>query len=159
KMHETDRLCLRATVRTGNARDRDRTIRARSFQCAFSHGSGRLAAHCAVVTKCSGRNAKQLLFRPIRVRNETALEYVRRSGDRSKRRSDKAAGARFRRGDAHTPCPIQIEQALGALAQGASAHSVLQGNRIVAVAMAKIPSPRPVKPSFSLVVALTATRS
>ena len=38
-------------------------------------------------------------------------------------------------------------------------HSVLQGSRTVAVANATMPSPRPVKPIFSLVVALIATRS
>ena len=38
-------------------------------------------------------------------------------------------------------------------------HAALHGSRTVAVAMATMPSPRPVKPSFSLVVALTATRS
>ena len=37
-------------------------------------------------------------------------------------------------------------------------HEALHGSRTVAVAMATMPSPRPVKPSFSLVVAFTATR-
>ena len=48
------------------------------------------------------------------------------------------------------------------LAAGASSRSITQalhGSRTVAVAMATMPSPRPVKPSFSLVVALTATRA
>ncbi len=34
----------------------------------------------------------------------------------------------------------------------------LHGKRTVALAKATMPSPRPVKPIFSLVVALTATR-
>ena len=40
----------------------------------------------------------------------------------------------------------------------ASRSQSLHGSRTVAVANAAMPSPRPVKPSFSLVVAFTATR-
>ena len=46
-----------------------------------------------------------------------------------------------------------------AICHGKSAHHQDQGRRTVAVAIAAMPSRRPVKPSCSLVVALTATRS
>ena len=52
----------------------------------------------------------------------------------------------------------QIKETFCRGAQIVRGHAALHGSRTVAVAIATMPSPRPVKPSFSLVVALTATR-
>jgi len=65
EMHEADGLFPRAATWTGNASDRDRTIRARSFQGASCHCCGRLAAHRAVAAERSSRNPKQVFFRLI----------------------------------------------------------------------------------------------
>src|SRR5262249_60923305 len=65
EMREAAGLFARAATWTGNASDRDRTIRARSFQGASCHCCGRLAAHRAVAAERSSRNPKQVFFRLI----------------------------------------------------------------------------------------------
>ncbi len=76
---------------------------------------------------------------------------------------DQPAGAGFRGRDREPAGPAALQHAGGGarevVAEVGAGHRGAVGSRMVAVAMAAIPSPRPMKPSFSLVVALTATRS
>ena len=75
---------------------------------------------------------------------------------------DEAAGAGFRGRDRQRLLPADVDQRPRGCEQswsGMPSHHRSSGSRTVAVAIAAMPSPRPVKPSFSLVVALTATRS
>ena len=70
-------------------------------------------------------------------------------------RGERAPGARHR---GNRPMPNPVAEPASRAGQAARA-SVQSGSRTVATACAAMPSPRPVKPSFSVVVALTLTRS
>src|SRR5215469_8446666 len=110
-MHESDRLVFRSAARPGDAGNRNRTICTGTLQRAPRHGGGCLGANRAVASERSVWNAKQLLFRVVGISNETAFEYVGRSGNCGERRSDKTSGARFCGGQAHSAASIKIEQA------------------------------------------------
>src|SRR5208283_2058293 len=104
------------------------------------------------------RHAEHRLFRRVRIGDEAAIDDVGGAGDFRQRCSDEAAGAGLSRGNLQAAGAETIEHALGCRAQRIIDHDALHGSRTVAVAIATMPSPRPVKPSFSLVVALIATR-
>src|SRR5262249_48076028 len=70
-----------------------------------------------------------------------------------------AAGARLGRGDGELSRAAKVEHPLRGGTHLVINHGALHGRRMVAVAMATRPSRRPVNPIFSLVGALTATRS
>src|SRR4029077_6725932 len=94
----------------------------------------------------------------VRISDETAVDDVRRTRNLGQRRGDQAAGAGFGGGDMQAAGAAKVQHAFRRVAQDRIDHVALHGNRTVAVAIATMPSPRPVKPSFSLVVALMATR-
>src|SRR5262249_7300905 len=105
------------------------------------------------------RHAKHRLLGLVRIGDEAAIHDVGRAGDFGERAGDKPAGAGFRSRDLQAAGSTEVQHLRGLLAQDALDHARLQGNRTVAVAIATIPSARPVKPIFSDVVALIATRS
>ena len=97
----------------------------------------------------------------VGVGDEAAIDHRRGAGDVGQRAGDEPAGAGFRRRHHELLRLAQIEQGGRG---GFGSPSVIaiyqdQGRRTVAVAIAAMPSLRPVKPSCSLVVAFTATRS
>src|SRR5262249_56166234 len=97
-----------------------------------------------------------VLLATVRVVDEPAVHNAGGSRNVGQRAGDGPAGARFGGRDLQAPRAGEREEALGG---GRSAHGAPHGSRIVAVAMAAMPSRRPMKPSFSLVVAFTPTRS
>src|SRR5579863_8119483 len=105
------------------------------------------------------RHAEQLVLCFIRIGDKAAIDHVGGTCNLGQSRSNQPAGAGFRGSDTQPARAAQIEHPPCGAAQGLVDHAALHGSRIVAVAIATMPSPRPVKPSFSLVVALTPTRS
>ena len=101
------------------------------------------------------RYAQQFLLGFVRIGHKTAIDHIGGTGNLGQGRGDEAPGAGFGGGDMQPTRTAQIEHPPCGAAQTLVDHAALHGSRIVAVAIATMPSPRPVKPSFSLVVALT----
>src|SRR6516164_1296173 len=167
EMDEAHRLIGAATAGAGDAGDGDREIDRRMGERARRHRLGGLAAHRAMTFQDRGGNAEHRLLGRIRIGDEAAVDHVGRPRDLGERARDQAAGAGFR-GCHRQPVGAAALQHLGGGApevlaevstEALAGHRGTVGSRMVAVAMAAIPSLRPMKPSFSLVVALTATRS
>src|SRR4029077_1436945 len=137
---------------------RNRKIGTGIFQRARGHGFCRLRAHRAVAFERHRRHAEHRPLGVVRISDETAVDDVRGTRDLGQRRGDQAAGAGFGGGDMQAAGAAKIENTVCRFAYVCADHVALHSNRTVAVAMATMPSPRPVKPSFSLVVALMATR-
>src|SRR5262249_52892455 len=123
------------------------------------HGLGCLPAHRAMGDERRLFDADHFHLRLVGISDESAIEHVGSAGNVGERAGNKAAGAGFRGCYLQVARARGIEDAVGGGDYFCVAHDALHGKRTVAVAMAAIPSPRPVKPSRSLVVAFTATRS
>src|SRR5215217_4968824 len=159
EMNEADRLLRRPAARAGNAGDGDGEIGARLRARTLRHGLGGLGADRAVRRERGGRNSQKELFGLVGIGDEAAIDHVRGAGNLRERRRHQAAGAGLRRRHLPPARAAEVEHARGGGVHRLVDHAALHGSRIVAVAMATIPSRRPVKPSVSLVVALIATRS
>src|SRR3984885_15593730 len=105
------------------------------------------------------RYAKHVMLGRIGISDEAAIDDRGGAGNFGKRRGNQPTGAGFRSGDFQISRAAQIEHPPCAAAQALFDHGPLHGSRTVAVAIATMPSPRPVKPSRSLVVAFTAARA
>src|SRR5207302_8333637 len=116
-------------------------------------------AHRAVRRERRPLDAEHLLLRRVRIGDEAAFENVGGAGDVGERAGDEAPGARLGGGDLEPAHAAGVEYTARRGGHFLVAHGTLHGSRTVAVASAAMPSPRPVKPSRSLVVALTATRA
>src|SRR5262249_60988184 len=94
-------------------------------------------------------------------RDESPLEPSRAAGYSAHPRPQNPAGARFRGGEHEPLASTEVEQRARRFRQLLIHHQScsLHGSRTVALANAARPSPRPVNPIFSLVVAFTPTRS
>ena len=140
----------------------DREIDAGPFQRADRHRGRGLLADRAEGRKRRGLDAEHRALGVVGIGDEAAVDDVGGAGNVGQRAGDQAAGAGFGGGDRQLAHPAQIEQRAGEGAGVAAAHASLQpslqGRRMVALAVAAMPSSRPVKPSRSLVVAFTATR-
>ena len=158
KMHEPDRLIGRSAAGTGDAGDGDGERGAGMGERAADHGAGDILAHRAVALDQPGGHAEHLALRGVRVGDEAAFEHVGSAGNCGEGGGEQAAGAGFGGGK-------QIAALAGRLKQRSGLRHdlpidqkrVRHGSRTVAVAMAAMPSPRPMKPSPSLVVALMLT--
>src|SRR6266545_478120 len=159
EMHEPDRLAGRRAARPGDAGDRDREIDRRAGDGTLGHRFGGFAAHRAMIFERRRSDAEHRLFGFIAVGHEAALEHVGGAGDLGDDRGDEPAGAGFRGGYFEPLLAAEIEQRLRLVDQLLVHIQSLHGSRTVAFANAAMPSPRPVKPIFSLVVAFTPTRS
>ncbi len=99
-------------------------------------------------------NAELLALGFIGIGDPAAVIDIRGAGDGGERAGDEAAGAALGRGD------LQLEIAI-ALQESGNIHlqdSLRASRATVAIACAAMPSLRPVKPSFSVVVAFTLMR-
>ena len=163
KMHEPDRLLHRSAPGTGNAGDGDGARGARISERAADHGAGHVLAHRAVPLDQPDRNAEHLALRRVRIGDEAALDHVGGAGDGGQRGGEQPAGAGFCGGEQIPLLAAGVKEcsSLGnearvdqKLLRSCAAH---HGRLTVAVAIAAIPSPRPMKPRPSLVVALMLT--
>src|SRR6185295_4293952 len=128
-------------------------------QSSFGHFLSALGAHGAVnVNRCRD-HAQHLLFRLVGIGHEATVENQRRTGNFAKRCGHQTASARIGGCECQLFRLAKLQLCFGCDEQSLVRHHLPHGRRTVAVAWATMPSPRPVKPSFSLVVALTATRS
>ncbi len=150
----------RATVRAGNAGDGERDAGAGVLQRAGCHFVGRFGGHCAVFVERLLRDAEHVLLRLVGIGDEAPVNHRRRSGDVGQQRDDQCR-----------PCRISAVATRIFLARAGFQEPVRQVALIImahpeplperctlAVAMAAIPSSRPMKPRRSLVVALTEMR-
>src|SRR6516162_5830187 len=164
EMDEAERLAGDRPQGAGNSGDRDCEINRRVRERAGRHGLCGLAAHGAMALEHGPRNAEHDLFCLVAVSHEAALEHVRGACNIGQCGREQAARARFGRGNLELLCPAKLQQRAH-LPEQLRVHSIaprlqsLQGRRTVALANAAMPSPRPVKPIFSLVVAFRPTLS
>ena len=108
-----------------------------SAPCAIASAVSRLTAPCR--SSVSGRHAEHRLLGGVRIGDEAALDHVGRAGDFGQRAGDQPAGAGFRGRDRQAARAGRARAArLAAIC--AVAHGALHGSRIVAVAIAAMPS-------------------
>ena len=101
------------------------------------------------------RHAQHRLLGVIAVGHEAAVDHVGRAGNVGQRGGDKSAGAGLRRRDLELSFAAEIEQRAGLRRRGRMII-LAPGQADRGIREATMPSPRPVKPICSLVVALTA---
>ena len=126
---------------------------------AFGHRARHLSAHRAILLDQRRGHAEHLGLRLVRIGDEAALEDVGRAGHLRQDRGDQPARAGFRRRELQSARAAGGEELRRFFDERVEsrAHDAA-GSATVAIAIATIPSPRPVKPIFSLVVAFTPTR-
>ena len=146
----------------GDAGDRDRDVGAGAGERAGRHGARHRIAHRAVAQQGIPRHAQHLALGLVGVGDEGAVDDVRRAGDRRQGRGDQAAGAGLGGDDLQ----LRLRQACRTRSAASLISWIEHAQPLsrsavstVATACAAMPSPRPVKPSPSVVVAFTLTRS
>jgi hypothetical protein len=147
QMHKPDGFARRCTAWTCNPGDRNREIDIGMFQCAECHCGRGFLAHCAEGFQRGSLDAKHSMFGIVRIRDEAAIDHIGRAGNFSQRSGNEAAGARLRRRNGQLAHPAQIQQRAGEGTDGAGGHAdgpvvrvSSQGRRMVAAAVAAIPS-------------------
>ena len=123
---------------------------------SLRHGAGDRLADGAVGGDQIGWNADQIGLGLVGIGHEPALDHGRGAGDLRQQGGHETAGAGFGRRDLQALRLVGIEQRGGAVLH-LGRHESSSGRRIVAAAWAAMPSDRPVKPSFSVVVAFSET--
>ena len=130
-------------------------------ESARRHRPRDLLAHRAVSFDQIRRHAEHLGLGVVGIGDEAALEHVRRAGHLGQHRRDQPAGAGFGRRELQARwrgrAPAAPPPRAPARRSRARSWRPRAGST-VAMAKAAMPSPRPVKPSPSLVVAFTPTR-
>src|SRR6185312_5152285 len=158
---KADRLFFAAAVRPGNPGYRQRDARMRTGQCAGRHFLRGLVRYGTVGVQRRGRNADHLHLGIVGIGDEAAVDHRRRAGNIGQRGDDQAAGATLRRCRQYLVSGAYLQEAVCQFIQFVQfVHAgTSPGNATLGVAIAAMPSLRPMKPSFSLVVALTEMRS
>lgn len=148
------RLAFRSAG-TGHAGDRHGDVGVRAQQRFLGHGPGHRVGHGAMGLDQPGRHAEHLRLGRVGVGDETAVHHIRRAGDFRQQRADETARTAFRRRDHDAGRARTVEEGFRLVDEGMVEDHV---SLAVTTAWAARPSPRPVKPSFSVVVALMLTR-
>src|SRR3546814_854316 len=160
-----DRLLLRPAARPGKAGDRDRDVGIAVREHARRHRPGGCERYFAEGFEDFAADIELRLFGVPGISAETRGKYVRTAGDVGQRGAHHPAGAAFGDGDPAARGAVIREHGGGKIVARGKARffdrqqDQFSGSCRVAAACAAIPSRRPVKPSRSLVVAFTLTRS
>src|SRR5690606_19211531 len=118
---------------------------------------GRFGGDRAMLLQRFGGNADHLYLGLVGIGDEAAVDHRRRSGDVGEQRDDHAAGAGFGRRHQYLAMRAGLQEAVRQVAP--IIHSGTSPGKItLAVAIAAIPSSRPMKPRRSFVVALIEMR-
>ena len=110
EMDQTHWLTGASTLRSCNARDRDRKIDRRACQRPPCHGFGGFAAHRPVAADSARRNTEHGLFRLVAVGHETTFEDIGGTRNIGQCSRDRTACAGFRRGYGEPPRPAEIKE-------------------------------------------------
>ena len=102
EVYQADGFLGRSAAGPGDAGDRDRHVRVRVCNRAFSHRYRRRCADGAEFVERVVDDAEAFLLGVVRVGDEAALEHIRRACDLGQRAGDEAAGAAFGGGDLQT---------------------------------------------------------
>ncbi len=161
KMHEADRLarrCAAGTVRCPVIE----TARSTSgfFERTDRHLDRGLLADRTETVERRSLDAEHRVLGGIGIGDEAAIDHVGRAGNFGQCASDESRRCRTRRSRS-SACGCGRDRAArgrGLVRRSLPCQSI-QGRRMVAAAVAAMPSSRPVKPRRSLVVAFTATRT
>src|SRR6185437_4269365 len=160
KDDSSDRLRRTAAARPGNPGDRDGNVRFRSRE--------RSARHCPGGGDADGAEGLDDFFGyleladlgRVRIGHIARFEHLRRSRNFGQSRADETSGAALR--DCHLAAggAVRFDDFTRLVHQLLGQESVVQRQnpiRMLATAWTAIPSPRPVNPSPSVVVALMLT--
>lgn len=147
QMHEPNRLARRRAAGTCDARDRHCEIDIGMFQCAERHRGCGFLADCAESFQRRGLDAEHRVLGFVGIGDETAIDHIGRAGNFGECRSDETTRAGLGGRNRQLAHPAQIQQRAGKGADDTGAHAdgpalrdSSQGRRIVAAAVAAIPS-------------------